>query len=140
MLQEKEEVLTGYMPQDYREVLDYEKSPQEYLTGISGDRTKSASILGSLRFTTEEMTHPIRVLSEGQKCKTLLAGLILQKAEILVLDEPTRNLSPLSGPELREILQEYKGAILAVSHDRLFIGEVADSVYELDETGLHRIE
>jgi ATPase subunit of ABC transporter with duplicated ATPase domains len=86
------------------------------------------------------MTHRIADLSEGQKCKTLLAGLILSDPDVLVLDEPTRNLSPLSGPQLRQILRDYKGAVLSVSHDRLFIGEVVDTVYELSVTGLHRIE
>ena len=139
-LKEKRELNCAYMPQNYNELLDNKKSPLDYLEMISNDRTRSASLLGSLRFTTEEMTHRITDLSEGQKCKTLLAGLILSDPDVLILDEPTRNLSPLSGPELRRMLCEYKGAILAVSHDRLFIEEVADTVYELDETGLHKIE
>ena len=88
---------------------------------------------------SEEMTHKMEDLSEGQKCKILLAGLILEEREVLVLDEPSRNLSPLSNPELRRMLKEYKGCILAVSHDRMFIDEVADTVYELDPTGLHKI-
>ncbi len=139
-LQKKREVRCAYMPQNYGESLDPEESPVAYLERISKDRTKSASLLGSLRFTTEEMIHRIADLSEGQKCKTLLAGLILSDPEVLLLDEPTRNLSPLSGPELRQILRSYQGAVLAVSHDRLFIEEVADTVYELDEDGLHKIE
>ncbi len=139
-LLEKPELRCAYMPQNYHEVLNEEESPIVYLNRISDDRTRSASLLGSLRFTTEEMTHRIADLSEGQKCKTLLAGLILSDPDVLVLDEPTRNLSPLSGPQLRQILRDYKGAVLSVSHDRLFIGEVVDTVYELSVTGLHRIE
>ena len=139
-LLEKPELRCAYMPQNYHEVLNEEESPIVYLNRISDDRTRSASLLGSLRFTTEEMTHRIADLSEGQKCKTLLAGLILSDPDVLVLDEPTRNLSPLSGPQLRQILRDYKGAVLSVSHDRLFIGEVVDTVYELSVPGLHRIE
>lgn len=45
----------------------------------------------------------------------------LDKAEVLIIDEPTRNLSPLSKPEIIEALKNYKGAIIAVSHDREFI-------------------
>ena len=138
-LAEKPELRCAYMPQNYDEVLDEEESPLAYLVRISDDRTRSASLLGSLRFTSEEMTHKIGDLSEGQKCKTILAGLILSDPDVLILDEPTRNLSPLSGPQLRNILREFKGAILSVTHDRMFIEEVADTVYELDETGLHRI-
>ncbi|MBR3227586.1 MAG: ABC-F family ATP-binding cassette domain-containing protein [Erysipelotrichaceae bacterium] len=138
-LKERPELNCAYMPQNYDEVLNMEESPQVYLERITGERTKGASLLGSLRFTTEEMTHRIADLSEGQKCKTLLAGLILSDPDVLIMDEPTRNLSPLSGPQLRKMLNEYKGAILAVSHDRSFIDEVADTVYELDEDGLYKI-
>ena len=139
-LKERPELNCAYMPQNYDEVLNMEESPQVYLERITGERTKGASLLGSLRFTTEEMTHRMADLSEGQKCKTLLAGLILSDPDVLIMDEPTRNLSPLSGPQLRKMLNEYKGAILAVSHDRSFIDEVADTVYELDEDGLHKID
>ena len=86
------------------------------------------------------MTHPIGELSEGQKCKVLLAQLILRKCDVLLLDEPSRNLSPLSNPELRRILQEFKGAILSISHDRLFIDEVSTKIYELTKDGLKLID
>ena len=139
-LKDREDITVGYMPQDYREALDYEISPSEYLYRISEDKTASRSLLGSLRFTSEEMSHKIRDLSEGQKCKVLLGGLILKRCDVLILDEPTRNLSPLSGPELRKILREYGGCILSVSHDRNYIDEVADKVYELSKKGLRKID
>ena len=139
-LKKKPELHCMYMPQNYREILNEKENPLVYLERITNDRTKGASLLGSLRFTTEEMTHCIAELSEGQKCKIILAGTILSDPDVLVLDEPTRNLSPLSGPQLRQMLSDYKGAILAVSHDRLFIEEVANTVYELDDSGLHRID
>ena len=139
-LKGREDIKVGYMPQDYREVLDYDKSPAEILKDAADDMTKARNMLGSLRFTTEEMEHPIRGLSEGQKCKVLLAKLILERCDVLLLDEPSRNLSPLSNPELRRILQEFKGAILAISHDRLFIEEIASRILELKEDGLHPID
>ena len=128
------------MPQNYREVLDYGMTPVQYLTSICQDRSRCQSLLGAMKYTTEEMEHLIDDLSEGQKCKLLLAGLILQKSEVLLLDEPTRNLSPLSNPEIRRILNEYNGCIIAVSHDRQFINEVCDHIYELDEDGLKLVE
>ena len=139
ILQEREDLHVGYMPQNYEEVLDMTKSPVDHLMAVS-DKTTASNLLGSLKFTSEEMTHAMRDLSEGQKCKILLASLILQGSEVLVLDEPTRNLSPLSGPELRGMLEEYKGCIIAVSHDRLFIDEVAKTVYELTKEGLRKID
>lgn len=53
-----------------------------------------------------------------------------------VLDEPTRNLSPLSQPEIIEALQAYQGCIISVSHDRDFIRRVCTKVYELNSAGL----
>ena len=57
--------------------------------------------------------------------------------EVLILDEPTRNLSPLSKPEIIKALKNYKGAIIAVSHDREFIDQVFNKVYNLDFKGLN---
>ena len=55
---------------------------------------------------------------------------------MLILDEPTRNFSPLSGPVIREMLKNYGGAIISISHDRKYITEVCEKVYELTKNGL----
>ena len=55
---------------------------------------------------------------------------------MLILDEPTRNLSPLSGPEIRGILKGFPGAIISVSHDRKYMTEVCDKIYRLAPDGL----
>ena len=60
----------------------------------------------------------------------------LSGANVLILDEPTRNFSPLSGPVIRRLLAEYPGAVISVSHDRKFLSEVCTKVYELTGTGL----
>ena len=83
------------------------------------------------------MEHPIRELSGGQKAKILLLKMSLSGANVLILDEPTRNFSPLSSPVIRGILSEFPGAIISISHDRKYIDEVCDKVYELTSEGLH---
>jgi len=103
-MKDRKDLSVGYMPQNYEEVLDYSQSPIAILQEAGDDRTKAQNILGSLKFTTEEMSHPIKELSQGQICKILLAKLILEKRNVLLMDEPSRNLSPLSNPELRKIL------------------------------------
>ena len=60
----------------------------------------------------------------------------MSKANVLILDEPTRNFSPLSGPVIRRMLAEFPGAIISISHDRKYIEEVCGKVYELTEEGL----
>ncbi|MBR0138166.1 MAG: ABC-F family ATP-binding cassette domain-containing protein [Erysipelotrichaceae bacterium] len=132
----------GYMPQNYSEVMDYEKTPVDFLLENVpySKRAQIQSYLGALKFTTEEMTHKISNLSEGQKCKILLVKLIIDKCEVLILDEPTRNLSPLSNPKIREILAEYGGCIISVSHDRKYIEEVCNKICQLEKGGLRKIE
>lgn len=128
----------GYMPQDYSEQMNPRESAIEFLT-ISGTRDENTTIrtyLGSMNFTAEEMYHPIVDLSGGQRAKLYFSKMILEKAEVLVLDEPTRNLSPLSGPEIRAALQAFGGSVIAVSHDRKFLAEVFHRVLLLDEKGL----
>jgi len=123
----------GYMPQNYDDVLDLNKSVIDYVcpTLDKESRTKALTFLGSNKFKDEEMNSNIQNLSGGQKAKLLLIKLILDQCEILFLDEPTRNLSPLSNPVIRQVLKNYKGCIISVSHDRKYIEEVCDKVYEL---------
>ncbi len=125
----------GYFSQNYDEMLDFDSTPVEELLNSSID-FNPRTLLGSLKFTKEEMEHKVRDLSEGQKAKLLLMKLIIEKNNCLVLDEPTRNLSPLSNPAVRKMLNEYNGVIISVSHDRKFISEVCQKVYLLNERGL----
>ena len=137
-LRNRTDVHTEYMPQNYEEQLNLDLTPVEYLapSGDKKEQTKVRTYLGSLKYTTDEMEHSIRELSGGQKAKVLLLKMSLSGANVLVLDEPTRNFSPLSGPVIRKMLREFPGAIISISHDRRYVEEVCDKVYVLSETGL----
>lgn len=84
------------------------------------------------------MAHPIAELSGGQKAKVLLLKMSLSGANVLILDEPIRNFSPLSGPVIRKMLSEFQGTIISISHDRKYIDEVCDRVYRLTKEGLRQ--
>ncbi len=99
--------------------------------------TRIRTYLGSMKYTIQEMDHAIRDLSGGQKAKILLLKMSMDHRNVLILDEPTRNFSPLSGPVIRQLLQDFPGAIISVSHDRKYIQEVCCRVLELREDGLH---
>ena len=126
------------MPQNYEDMLNLDVTPVEFLddTGDKEIRTKIRTYLGSLKYTADEMEHPIRELSGGQKAKVLLLKMSLSDANVLILDEPTRNFSPLSGPVIRRMISEFPGAVISISHDRKYIDEVCDKVYTLSESGL----
>ena len=140
-LREKENLRVFYMPQNYEELLDGELTPLDFLapSGEKEERTRVRTFLGSLRYTVRETERPIRELSGRQKAKVLLLKMALTETDVLLLDEPTRNFSPLSGPEIRAMLRAFPGAILSVSHDRKFIREVCESVCRLTEAGLARL-
>lgn len=135
------DIRAAYMPQNYEELLDRDETPVDYLdrTGEKEERTRIRTWLGSLKFTADEMDHPIRELSGGQKAKVLLLEMSMSGADVLILDEPTRNFSPLSGPVIRNMLKGYGGAILSVSHDRKYMEEVCDTVLALTPEGLEEI-
>lgn len=132
------DIRAEYMPQNYEEFLNLEMSPVDYLdkSGDKEERTRIRTYLGSLKYTAEEMEHPIKELSGGQKAKVLLLKMSLSDANVLILDEPTRNFSPLSSPVIRKMIKEYPGAVISISHDRKYIDEVCDKVYELTKEGL----
>ena len=137
----REDLRVDYMPQNYEDQLDLSMTPVDFLdsTGEKSERTKIRTYLGSLKYTADEMDHPIRELSGGQKAKVLLLKMSLGNANVLILDEPTRNFSPLSGPVIRKMLREFPGAIISISHDRKYIGEVCGKEYLLEKDGLRLI-
>ena len=134
----RKDICIEYMPQNYEELLNLNITPVEFLdqSGDKQEQTKIRTYLGALKYTADEMNHSIAELSGGQKAKILLLKMSLSEANVLILDEPTRNFSPLSGPVIRKILADYSGAIISISHDRKYIENVCDKVYRLTEKGL----
>ena len=135
---ERTDIHAEYMPQNYEDLLNMQITPVDYLdqTGEKEERTRIRTFLGSLKYTADEMDHPIAELSGGQKAKIFLLKMSLSGANVLLLDEPTRNFSPLSGPVIRNMLSSFPGAIISISHDRKYIREVCGKVYRLTEKGL----
>ena len=137
-LTNRNDLKAEYMPQNYEDVFKLDVTPVDFLdrSGDKEERTRIRTYLGSLKYTADEMERPIRELSGGQKAKVLLLKMSLSGANVLILDEPTRNFSPLSGPVIRKMLREFPGAVISISHDRKYINEVCDKIYELNHKGL----
>lgn len=137
-LEKRSDLCVFYMPQDAGDLLDFSLSPVELLSpsGKKEERSRAGILLGSMKFTADEMNHPSAGLSGGQKAKLMFLMMAESGANVLLLDEPTRNLSPLSGPVIRELLAEYPGCIITVSHDRRLIQEVCTRTVTLTPEGV----
>ncbi len=137
-LENRDDISVGYMPQNYEDIFENFKYVLDFLVP-SGDKeeiTKARMYLGNMKFTRDEMTGRISDLSNGTKAKLFLMKLVLGKYNVLILDEPTRNVSPLSNPIIRQVLKDFKGTIISISHDRKYIEEVIDNLYILTKDGL----
>lgn len=139
ILSQDERFEVGFFPQDYREEFLDNDTPLNYLARYVKDMTVAQVQLGSVRFTREEMERPVTTLSQGQQAKLILVKLVLNGSNVILADEPTRNVSPLSAPVIHELFHQFGGSVLFVSHDRRFIERVADRVLELTEDGLREI-
>ena len=137
-LKDRNDIKVGYMPQTYDDILNNYKYVIDFVcpNGSKDEITKARMFLGNMKFTRDEMISNIKDLSNGTKAKLFLIKLVLDKCDVLILDEPTRNVSPLSNPVIRKVLKEYKGTIISVSHDRKYINEVVNALYILTPDGL----
>ncbi len=138
ILEKKEGIRVGYMPQNYEEVLDLKMKTLDYfLEGVGNvDESLVSTYLGSIRLNWEEMNGDIAELSYGQRAKIIILKMMLDGKNVLLLDEPTRNLSATSNPVIREILKSFGGTMISISHDRKFLKEVCSRVYKLSEDGI----
>ena len=137
-LNTRDDIKVGYMSQNYEDILSCYDKVIDFIAPSSKkeDITKARMYLGNMNFTREEMEGSITELSNGTKAKLILIKLVLDKCNVLLLDEPTRNVSPLSNPVIRKVLKEFQGTIISVSHDRKYIEEVIDKLYTLTPEGL----
>ena len=94
-------------------------------------QTQVRSLLGSFCFSNESVFKEAGKLSGGEKARLALALMLLKPCNLLVLDEPTNHLDIPAKQMLEDALIEYEGAALLVSHDRYFIGRVANKIVEL---------
>lgn len=126
-------VQTGYFSQSY-ERLDPKQTLLENFVmeyGFTEERTRS--MLGGMLFHGDDVFKEIGTLSGGQKARLVLLKLVLDGANCLVLDEPTNHLDIMAREAVEAALTAFDGTVLVVSHDRYFINEVADRIWEIED-------
>jgi ATP-binding cassette subfamily F protein uup len=103
---------------------------------INGTTKHIISYLQDFLFTPDRTRQPVRALSGGERNRLLLAKLFAKPSNVLVMDEPTNDLDIETLELLEDLLMEYKGTLLLVSHDRAFINNVVTSTLAFEEDGL----
>ena len=125
----------------YRSALDEEKSVQDNVSGgrdmldVGGKSRHVISYLQDFLFAPERCRQPVKVLSGGERNRLLLAKLFMIASNVLVLDEPTNDLDIDTLDLLEELLIQYKGTIILVSHDRTFLNNVVTSTLVFEGSG-----
>jgi ATP-binding cassette subfamily F protein 3 len=98
--------------------------------------TEARSFLGRYRFSGDDVFKCVRELSGGEQARVALAVLVLQGANVLILDEPTNHLDIPSQEVLEDILADFEGTLLMVTHDRYLIRRLADCVWAIEDGDL----
>ncbi|MBC7982992.1 MAG: ABC-F family ATPase [Candidatus Obscuribacterales bacterium] len=133
-----ENVKLGYMPQDpqaeFVKNVDLVTWLSEWRQATDDDQIVRAT-LGRLLFTGDESKKPVKVLSGGEKGRMIYGKLIMNKPNILLMDEPTNHMDMETIESLQIGLEKYPGTLIFVSHDREFVGGIANRIIEVRPGG-----
>lgn len=129
-------VKTGYFSQEYEE-LDYSNNLlEEIIFNYDLDIGEARNYLGRILFRGDDVFKLVADLSGGEKGRLCILKLILSGANFLILDEPSNHLDIESRQAVEEMLREYPGTILFVSHDRYFIDQIAERIAVIENKSL----
>ena len=133
-----ENAQVGYMPQDpqaeFAERIDLFAWMSNW-TGKADDDQLVRGTLGRLLFSGDETKKPVTVLSGGEKGRMIYGKLILTRPNVMLMDEPTNHMDMETIESLQIALEKYPGTLIFVSHDREFVGSLANRVIELRPDG-----
>jgi ATPase subunit of ABC transporter with duplicated ATPase domains len=127
-------VTPGYFSQESQESLDQARTPLDLVSEVyPAHEHKIRALLANYLIGVDACSRPVSTLSGGQKTRLRFCLLFMRSPEFLLLDEPTNHLDPVSWDILLQGLKEYKGTVLVVSHDRMFIDEVFDKLWIIED-------
>ena len=130
----------AYLPKDTTKEFDNELTIvdwlRQYASKEEDDNTFLRSFLGRMLFSGDEVLKPVNVLSGGEKVRCMLSKLMLSKANVLVLDDPTNHLDLESITALNDGLMSSTGSLLFASHDHQFIQTLANRIIVVSDKGV----
>ena len=123
----------GYFHQDHA-TLDFSLSPVEQIGVLRPDFEYGdiRAALGRFQFSKEQVNTKLQQLSGGERARVALLKLLLEDNNLLLMDEPTNHLDMESKETLEEALKGYEGSLVTVSHDRWFLDQVVNRIWELE--------
>lgn len=130
-------VKIGYFSQSYERLKNEETLLDNFLREYGFTIEQTRSLLGGMLFHGDEVFKKIGDLSGGQKARLVLLKLVLDGANFLVLDEPTNHLDILARETVEAALCAFDGTVLLVTHDRYFVKEIAERIWEIAGGELH---
>lgn len=116
-------------------VIDYLKRVAELVTVADGSVITASQMLERFLFSPNQQYSPISKLSGGEKRRLFLLHVLLSAPNVLILDEPTNDLDVQTLAVLEEYLEDFKGCVIVVSHDRYFLDRVVDTIFEIQPGG-----
>ena len=134
-------VRMGWFDQDHAKSLDLDATVLENAMAASRlPESTARTVIARLNIRGDDVFKPVRVLSGGERAKTALAKLLLSDINLLILDEPTNHLDIFTMESLEQVLKEYGGTVLFVSHDVSFVSAVATRVLSISSMGISTFE
>ena len=124
----------GYFHQDHA-TLDFNLNPVEQIEKLRPDFQYGdiRAALGRFQFSSDQVTTKLSQLSGGERARVALLKLLLEENNLLLMDEPTNHLDMDSKDTLEEALINYEGSLITVSHDRWFLDQVVNRIWELQD-------
>lgn len=126
-------VQVGYFSQSYERLDPKQTLLENFVIEYGFTEEHTRSMLGGMLFHGDDVFKRIGELSGGQKARLVLLKLVLDGANCLVLDEPTNHLDIMARETVEAALAAFDGTVLLVSHDRYFVNEVADRIWEIED-------
>lgn len=125
------EVRLSYFSQDHHELLNYSTTILQWLSDAASGRSEQQirQTLGQVLFSKDDVSKDILMLSGGEAARLLLAKVILEEPNLLILDEPTNHMDLETIDALGQALKRYTGTLLVVSHNRHFIETFANKIF-----------
>ena len=126
-------VQIGYFSQTYERLNPKQTLLENFVIEYGFTEEHTRSMLGGMLFHGDDVFKEIGTLSGGQKARLVLLKLVLDGANCLVLDEPTNHLDIMARETVEAALTAFDGTVLVVSHDRYFVNEIADRIWEIED-------